>query len=299
MNPAEVAADAMDVSLDKIEDVTVMEKGMTNKSYLFTYNDIRYLLKIPENGANELVNRKQEAAVYSVINGKGICDDTLYINPENGIKISRFIENARVCDASDWDDVSKCFSKLIDFHNMKLEIGHTFDLFYHIKYYESLWQGRKSEHEDYTEVRNKVLSLRDFISSQNIRPILTHIDANPDNFLISRADDGSERIQLIDWEYAGMQDKYLDIAMFAIYSGYHGEDIDKLIDLYFSISGEELTPDIRTRIYAYIAISGLIWSNWCEYKKICGVDFGEYALTQYRYAADYVDIVLSDISKMS
>ena len=40
---------------------------------------------------------------------------------------------------------------------------------------------------------------------------LTHIDAVPDNFLFT-----GDEIRLIDWEYAGMQDVHVDIAMFAI-----------------------------------------------------------------------------------
>lgn len=44
---------------------------------------------------------------------------------------------------------------------------------------------------------------------------------------------------------------------------------------------------IRTKIYCYIAVCGLLWSNWCEYKRNLGVEFGEYSLRQYRYAKDY------------
>ena len=46
-------------------------------------------------------------------------------------------------------------------------------------------------------------------------------------------------------------------------------------------------PAVRAKIYAYIAMCGLLWSNWCEFKRALGVEFGEYALRQYRYAKDY------------
>lgn len=70
---------------------------------------------------------------------------------------------------------------------------------------------------------------------------------------------------MIDWEYAGMQDPHLDIAMFCIYSLYNKEKVDQLISLYFT----EGCPDaIRIKIYCYIASAGLLWSNWCEYKDI-------------------------------
>ena len=43
----------------------------------------------------------------------------------------------------------------------------------------------------------------------------------------------------------------------------------------------------RTKIYIYIAMCGLLWSNWCEYKRKLGVEFGEYSLRQYRFAKDF------------
>ena len=66
------------------------------------------------------------------------------------------------------------------------------------------------------------------------KKVLTHIDAVPDNFLFVTDDQGQEDIRLIDWEYAGMQDPHVDIAMFAIYSLYNKEQIDELIRMYFT-----------------------------------------------------------------
>ena len=39
-------------------------------------------------------------------------------------------------------------------------------------------------------------------------------------------ENGKEEIRLIDWEYAGMQDPHVDIAMFCIYSLYKKEQVD-------------------------------------------------------------------------
>ena len=68
-----------------------------------------------------------------------------------------------------------------------------------------------------------------FVDQQEKEYTLTHIDAVPDNFLFV-----DDRIYLIDWEYSGMQDPHVDIAMFAIYALYEKEQIDRLIDAYFT-----------------------------------------------------------------
>ena len=176
--------------------------------------------------------------------------------------------------------------KLRDFHDMKLQVPHTFEIIAHMDYYESLWNGKKSVYRDYEKTKENVISLKSYIESQKIEKTLAHIDAVPDNFMIIEKD-GKVDIQLIDWEYAGMQDRYVDLAMFSIYSMYEKDQVDNLIDTYFRVAGEKTDENIRTRVYAYISMCGLLWSNWCEYKRGLGVDFGEYSLRQYRYAKDY------------
>lgn len=60
---------------------------------------------------------------------------------------------------------------------------------------------------------------------------------------------------------------------------------------------EGCSDETRTKIYCYIAACGLLWSNWCEYKRNLGVEFGEYSLRQYRYAKDYYRIVQEELKK--
>ena len=144
-------------------------------------------------------------------------------------------------------------------------------------------------YRDYEETKRKVYELKAYIDKAPKNIALTHIDAVPDNFLFT-----GDEIRLIDWEYAGMQDVHVDIAMFAIYAMYDREHVEKLIDAYFDNACERA---IRIKIYAYIAVCGFLWSNWCEYKSICGVEFGEYSLRQYRYAKDYYKIVKKELSR--
>ena len=279
----EVIMDVMNVDVADITEITVLKKGMTNRSFLFNCKGKRYIMRIPGEGTSELINRKQEAAVYNLVAGQGICDEVVYMNPENGYKITEYIPNVRVCDETSVEDLTKCMKKLRDFHACKYKVGHDFDLFGQMEYYESLWK-EPSVYRDYETTKANVLSLKSYIDSQEIEKILCHIDANHDNFLFSKAEDGSEQLYLIDWEYAGMQDAHVDIAMFCIYAMYEREQVERLIDIYFE---NHCPPAIRKKIYAYIAICGLLWSNWCEYKRQLGVEFGEYSLKQYRYAKEY------------
>ena len=282
-----IIQDCFNVEVDEIKNITVLKKGMTNRSFLFECQNQKYIMRIPGEGTDHLINRKEEADVYQALENRQICDDVLYMNPENGYKITTYLEDATNCDAENWDEVEACMTKLREFHELNLTVDHRFDIFGQIDFYESLWNGEKSYFKDYEKIKASIFELKKWIDTLDKTETLVHIDAVPDNFLFTK--DG---IRIIDWEYAGMQDPHVDIAMFCIYSLYSRVQVDRLIDLYFK---GEVSPMIRTKIYAYIASAGLLWSNWCEYKRSLGIDFGEYSLCQYRYAKEYSKLVLSTL----
>lgn len=290
----DIICNALNVKNDEISNISVLKKGMTNRSFLFECKDKKYIMRIPGEGTDQLINRCEEAEVYQCIKDKNICDDIAYINSDNGYKITEFLEDARVCDPLNEEDIKKCMRCLRNFHQKKLNVDHDFDLFGQIEFYEKLWEGKSSAYKDYLKTKENVFNLKEYVEKNIEEKALTHIDAVPDNFLFVERD-GKEDIRLIDWEYAGMQDPHVDIAMFCIYSLYDRTQIDHLIDTYFE---DECSQNIRIKIYCYIAIGGLLWSNWCEYKRNLGVEFGEYSLRQYRYAKEYYRIVQQELKKL-
>ncbi len=289
-----VISQSLQTSEEEITHITVLKKGMTNRSFLFSCKGKKYIMRIPGEGTDRLIDRRQEALVYQTIREKGLCDEITYLDPENGYKITGFLEDARVCDPQDPDDTRRCMQRLRAFHEMRLTVGHDFDIFGQIEFYEHLWAGMPSAYRDYPRTKEQVFSLKPYIDAHAKDKVLTHMDAVPDNFLFVKNADGTEDILLIDWEYAGMQDPLVDVAMFCIYSLYDREQTDDLIDAYFP---EGCRRQDRILIYCYIAACGLLWSNWCEYKRTLGVEFGEYSLRQYRYAKDYYKIVRSGSKK--
>ena len=268
-----------------IHNIHTLKKGMTNRSFIFTVKDKRYIMRIPGTGTDKLINRQEEYDVYEQIRNESYTERILYLNPKNGYKLSEFLEGTRNSKANDWQDVTQCMDLLRKFHKQKHSVNHKFDIWKQIEFYDAL-RNAPSAYKDFLITKDNVLKLKPFIEDNISNWTLCHIDANADNFLINK----EGRTFLIDWEYAGMQDPDLDIAMFAIYAGYSKEQIDKLIDIYYQDKCDEIT---RYKIYAYAAVGGLLWSNWCEYKQSLGLDFGEYSLSQYRYAKEYSKLVLN------
>ncbi len=276
------AKTALGVKTEDIINIKVLKKGMTNRSFTFDCLGKKYVMRLPGEGTSKLINRENEAAVYRAVTGKNLCSEPVYLNPDNGFKITEFLYDVRCCDPNNIEDLKKCIKLLKEFHSLELTVPHEFDIFNQIEFYENL-KNCKSVFSDYEKTKADVFSLKKYIDQHCEKKVLTHIDAVPDNFLFYSID-GEERLQLTDWEYAGMQDPHVDIAMFCIYSLYDKEHIDKFIDLYFD---NNCPIETRTKIYCYISACGLLWSNWCEYKLQLGIEFGEYSLKQYRYAKKY------------
>ena len=285
----ELVCKSLGADKSEVSDVRLLKKGMTNKSFIFSCKQKKYIMRIPGEGTQELIDRKGEALAYSAIKGLHLSDNVIYINSESGYKLSEYIENSRTCNPSSLSDIKAAMSVLRDLHQQSVHINKFFNLFGQIDFYESLLKRNSPEtvsmYGDYSVTKKDVLSLRKFMETNSSKAVLCHIDPVPDNFLFTS--NICEAPRLIDWEYAGMADYHIDIAMFCIYTDYSKQEIDNIIDLYY---GGSLSDLDRALIYCYIAACGLLWSNWCEYKQSFGVDFGEYAIYQYRYAKTFSKI---------
>ena len=267
--------------------ITPIKKGLTNDSFICSLiDDEKYVIRIPNKDTSALVNREEEAAVYSAIQGLHISDEVLYLDPASGIKITKFVNHAHSLDVYNQDELSLALDKLKELHHSGLEVKHIFDLRKTIDKYESL-RGKPSLFQNYEFTRVNMLELLACIDTMNREYCLCHIDANCDNFLIT--DD--KEVRLIDFEYAGMQDPNLDVAMICLYSQLDRNMIDVIIDTYY---GERVDDAIRYLIYAYIAIGGFIWSIWCEVKEGPHVLENKYARSQYDYAMKYFHIVYEE-----
>ena len=263
-----------------------LKQGMTNNSFIFSINNERYIIRVPGVNTEKIINRHQEYDVYQAIKDEEFVEPVVYIDRDKGYKISKFIENSHTVNPKDWNEINACLKRLKEFHSQSHRVEHYFDVFEHINYYESLMP-HASKYEDYKEIKKNIESLEPIIENLVKDWTLCHIDAVYDNFLVTENQD----VYLIDFEYAAMQDPDLDVAMFIAYSLFNRQEIDRIIDIYFE---HQVTSLKRYKIYSYIAIVGLLWSNWCEAKQDQELLNSSYALQQYNYAKTFYQIVFDE-----
>ena len=270
-----------EIQEEEITNIRCLKAGMTNKSFLFELRGKHYICRIPGPGTEQLINRRQEEAVYRAVNPLHMTEDIVYFDGKTGYKIAHYYEGARNADPHSEEDMRLFMKELHRLHESGLSVPHSFSLRERIDFYEGLCRGReKMLFEDYPEVRGHMNRLLELLELMDRPQCLSHIDCVPDNFLI--LPDGSGKI--IDWEYAGIHDPLIDIAMCGIYSYYNEEEMDHLIELYLKRSPDE---EERFVIYACAALGGFLWCLWAVFKSSLGEEFGEYTLIMYRYAKLY------------
>lgn len=259
-----------------------LKAGMTNDSFLFDVQGKKYIFRCNGKGTELLIDRENEKAVYEMLRCTDITEDIVALSIEPGYKISRYYEDSRVCDPMNMDEVHSCMKALRSFHELRLCGASKFNPFEAVIHYEEVLNGRGNVCSEYMSIRDAVFSLRPFLAPflEN-RDTLCHIDSISDNFLFV---EGRESPYLIDWEYAACSDPLVDVAMFAIYANYAEVETTQLLAGYFP---EGVDEQIKARVYAYMAVGGLLWSLWCAYKSSLGTSFGVYAENQLRFAKTY------------
>ena len=273
------------VSEEKILNIYPIKEGLTNSSFHFSVGDESFVYRVPGTGTDKLINRRNEKMVYDAIGKLGITDEVVSFDAESGIKISRFIENARIVDPFNDKELEICMKQVRFIHESGITCPNYYGIDKMIDYYVSLAEGLNAiNFLDIDETKEKVRHLLDIRHELAIPDVLCHGDYAHVNVLM--LPDGSSR--LIDWEFSGMGDPIMDVAMYAIFAEFDKDRIDLSLRMYV---GNEPAKEEWIRLYLYVALGGFLWCMWSQYKQALGQEFGEYPLTMYRYMKDYYRLV--------
>ena len=237
----------------EIVNIKCLKAGMTNKSWYFNVSDSEeiaekyrnkaFICRIPGPGTEKLINRRQEGEVYKAVSGLDITEELVYFDAESGYKISRYYHGARNADFDNIEELSQCMSVLKKLHNSGIKLGHDFDLKRELGNYEKDIKeaGAEVPYEDYPAVRMKAEEVLGWIDSLNRPKTIAHVDSVKDNFIFT-----DEGLKMIDWEYAGMADPLLDLAMSAIYSYMSFDKAKELVRVYAAApEPESIALDIK------------------------------------------------------
>lgn len=257
--------------------------GMSNKNFRVNYRGKSYVLRVPGNGSEGMVERSNEEFNAKEASRLGINPPIVYFNPENGIKLADFVENAETLNAATiqrHDNMRKIAKIYQTLHHSHIRLRNEFNIFHEIEKYDLLMKNVDAVmYEGWEDVKQKVMALEDYLNKLGVDLKPCHNDALYENFI--KAEDGT--IYLIDWEYSGMNDPMADFAALYLEADFEKENEDYILDKYFE---GDIPENAREKILCYQILWDYLWAQWTVIKEKKGDDFGTYGIDRFNRAKE-------------
>ena len=235
--------------------------GLTNHSYHVTGADGKeYVVRIPGEGTEELINRKDEKVSTTLACEVGV-DARMLLFEDDGAKVTEYVPNAVTMSAESMrqerhiDQAAEIFRRI---HSCGRDTGVPFDVFDMAAGYEKIIYGEKVPmYPDYDEVKARVMAIKAEVDAAGRAPLVPcHNDPLCENWV-----EGDGRMYLIDWEYAGMNDGMWDLADISIEAAYDDERDERLLRQYL---GQAPTAAERAHFAASKLYVDFLWTLWAK-----------------------------------
>ncbi len=268
--------------------------GMSNKNFKITYGGKSYVLRVPGNGSDGMVERTNEEFNASAACKLGVNPTIRYFNSETGIKLADYIENAETLNAATiqrHDNMRKIAKIYQTVHNSHIRLRNEFNIFHEIDKYDRLIDiAGATMYEGWETVRPQIMALEGLLNTIGVDLKPCHNDALYENFI--KATDGT--VYLIDWEYSGMNDPMADFAALFIEADFEKENEDYILEQYFN---GDIPENTQVKIKCYQILWDYLWSQWTVIKEAKGDDFGTYGQDRFNRAQSNLKLLYSNYIK--
>ena len=262
--------------------------GMSNKNFRVDLDGRSYVLRVPGNGSEGMVERVNEEFNAIEACRLGVNPPIRYFNPGTGIKLADYIENAETLNAATvqrHDNMRKIADIYRRVHNSHIRLKNEFNIFREIAKYEGLMErAGATMYDGWESVRPQVMALEGHLNSLGVDLKPCHNDALYENFI--KATDGT--VYLIDWEYSGMNDPMADFAALFVEAGFEEENEDYILERYFE---GEVPSNAREKILCYRILWDYLWAQWTVIKEAKGDDFGSYGIDRFNRAVSNLKLL--------
>jgi thiamine kinase len=231
--PAQVAAVALELGTGAIRSIESIKHGLTNRSWLVSTDDDRFVVRISDASTQELqIDRNSEAAVLQLVSRAGIGPEILRCDPAHGILVTRYLgANWSERDAQSGDNIDRLAVLLRRLHALDVpssvrvvDLAAAVQGYLHTLAERGVRSGLTSP--SLRECADKTATqLR-----KDSTPCLCHNDVHHLNVV-----DGAS-LRLIDWEYAGVGEPLFDLASVCVYHRYGRSQRERLLSAYAASS---------------------------------------------------------------
>lgn len=235
--------------------------GLTNRTYkVVLENHEAYTIRIPGEGTEEMISRSNERVSTVLASELGVDAQLLYFG-DKGEKVSRYITNAQTMSVQllrnpkQIAQMAEIFRKV---HTCGVDTKVPFEVFDMAAGYEKIiLNNAVVMNDDYDLVKEKVIQIKSMTdSSLSIKKVPCHNDPLCENWVLS-----DDRMYLIDWEYAGMNDPMWDLADVSIEACFDDECDMLLLKEYL---GHAPSIDERRHFLASKIYVDYLWTLWAK-----------------------------------
>lgn len=260
--------------------------GLTNHTYRVVMPDgEEYVVRLPGEGTEEMIVRRDEEISTRLACDLGVDAELLYFGSD-GAKITRYIPNAQTMSSETIKDpvrirqVSEIFRKI---HSCGVDTKVPFEVFDMAAGYEKIiFDKSVPMFSDYDSIKKRVMEIKNEISNLICaKKVPCHNDPLCENWVV-----GDDKMYLIDWEYAGMNDGMWDLADVSIEAGFDSECDRLLLESYLA-----KTPDLTNEKHflASKIYVDFLWTLWAKARvPYDGQPMEDWAVERYERLKNFI-----------
>ncbi len=261
--------------------------GLTNHTYHVTlHNGEQYVVRIPGPGTEEMIVRGDEMVSTKLACDLGVDAELLYFG-NDGAKVTRFIPNAITMSADTLHEpqriaqVAQIFKTM---HTCGADTQVPFEVFEMAQGYEKIINEKNVPmFDDYAAVKAEVMRIKQAIDGAiDIQKVPCHNDPLCENWVV-----GDDKMYLIDWEYAGMNDGMWDLADVSIEAGFDAACDQLLLTEYLGAEPDLLAKKhfLASKIYV-----DYLWTLWAKARvPYDGQPMEDWAVERYTRLKGFID----------
>jgi thiamine kinase-like enzyme len=221
--------------------VQQLSGGITNRNFKVDFGGTDYVVRLPGKDTSKLgIDREAECSANKRAAELGIAPKVAAMIPDPPCLVTYFIDGrpAEPEELREPEALTEVATSLRAFHDSGERLGTDFDSFRIVRdYAQTAEQHGVALPDGYKPALSCAKAIAKAARGADHEPVPCHNDLLAGNFLY----DG-DTLQIIDWEYAGMGDRYFDLGNFAVNNEFDEDGEARLLEAYF---GEP--PDQRRR----------------------------------------------------
>jgi thiamine kinase-like enzyme len=207
--------------------------GITNLNYRACFGGKDYVVRLPGKDTGLLeIDRGAELVASELAASVGVAPRVAAMLDDPPCLVVEFV-GGRTLEAQDLRDpeaLNAVAAALRRIHDASETLPSSFSPFRIVETYAETAKERGAELSGrYAEALERSREIEAVLGGPEHEPVPCHNDLLAANFL----DDG-ERIWIVDWEYAGMGDRYFDLGNFAVNNELGDEEMRALLEAYFA-----------------------------------------------------------------